>query len=272
MTRTAKAPPAVIVLFWDADRRLRDPGSPLPSLPIPPLAFPVSAPLGPRSGVPEEAASFAATSARALPGWGPGCGRTKPPALTSGPLSARPAPSAGGAAPRSHPGPERGPAASPAAQRSPPARARARRTCKLVPPALPVPGEPERPQPAPPARLQPWVSQRAGPAPPPLTRPRPRAPAPPPLRWGLLRAPPRPGPGGRVGCGGGRGAAQVSRTPRCASPPYLGGVPTPAALGCARERAARGRGREGTPGGGAQGADGASRAAAPVLFSGGGRE
>lgn len=112
---------------------------------------------------------------RACSGFGPCCGRTKPPALTSGPLSARPAPSAGGAAPCSHPGqgasPE--PAASPAAQRSPPGARPAH-----------VPAQPanlchrlSRPRGAraPPACLQPWVSERAGPAPRP--RPPPQAPA-----------------------------------------------------------------------------------------------
>ncbi|CAI9180150.1 unnamed protein product [Rangifer tarandus platyrhynchus] len=59
--------------------------APLGPHPPSPLAFPVSSPLGARPGVPEDAARFAATPARALPGWGPGCGRTKPPALTSGP-------------------------------------------------------------------------------------------------------------------------------------------------------------------------------------------
>nr|XP_019601848.1 PREDICTED: neuronal membrane glycoprotein M6-b isoform X1 [Rhinolophus sinicus] len=93
---------------------------------------------------------------RACSGFGPCCGRTKPPALTSGPLSARPAPSAGGAAPCSHPGQgtsqepaARRQASSPAKPARSPARARARPTCKLVPPALPSPGSPR------PSRLSP---------------------------------------------------------------------------------------------------------------------
>lgn len=45
--RTAGAPPAGRVLFWDADLRLRDPLSPLPSVPIPLAGF--SGFLAPRS-------------------------------------------------------------------------------------------------------------------------------------------------------------------------------------------------------------------------------
>lgn len=123
---------------------------------------------------------------RACSGFGPCCGRTKPPALTSGPLSARPAPSAGGAAPCSHPG--QGTSQEPAASRqasSPakparsPARARARPTCKLVPPALPSPGSPR------PSRLSPAMGKRT-------CWPRATAtatassPRPPTLRWGPL--------------------------------------------------------------------------------------
>lgn len=75
--------------------------------------------------------SYKLTTARSppLPQPGPRSGRTKPPALTSGPLSARPAPSAGGAARRSHPGQER--RAKRPAQLCPaqPARSPAPRTC-----------------------------------------------------------------------------------------------------------------------------------------------
>uniref|UniRef100_A0ABI7VZ01 Glycoprotein M6B n=1 Tax=Felis catus TaxID=9685 RepID=A0ABI7VZ01_FELCA len=130
--------------------------------PLPPSPDPLSAhPLGfsgpratsaPARGSQRKPRAGPAAPARPLPGSGPRCGRTKPPALTSGPLSARPAPSAGGAAPRSHPGPgasSEPPAAGPAAQQHArsPARARARQTCKLVPPARPVPGEPAPLQP-----------------------------------------------------------------------------------------------------------------------------
>lgn len=121
-----------------------------------------------------------------------------------------------------------------------------------MPPAVSVPREPERPQPAPPARLQPWVSRRAGPSP----RPQPRAPAPAQVGPPGGTSPTRAGFGE---AGGGRGAAQVSRTPRCASPPHPGGVPTPAAAPAPGVRLAGGDGRD--PPRGAEGADGASRAA-----------
>lgn len=76
-----------------------------------------------------ESYRLATPRVRPLPQPGPRSGRTKPPALTSGPLSARPAPSAGGAARRSHPGQER--RAKRPAQLCPaqPARSPAPRTC-----------------------------------------------------------------------------------------------------------------------------------------------
>lgn len=85
-------------------------------------------------------------------------------------------------------------AASPAQpQRSQPGarpRARARQTCKLVPPALVRPRGAQSPGArTPPASLQPWVSDRAGPMPPARPPPRPR-----PLVPASQRGAPRPTP------------------------------------------------------------------------------
>lgn len=236
MTKTAKSLQLLSSLFWD-------PGSPLSFLCIPPVTFLVFGPLGAVSGSQDTPAPLANRLGAPVAGSGPVADAQSPRRWRQGP-SRRGRPLVQ-AEPRCSPTPAQEPGASrqpssPAQPTRSPARA-----CVPAQPAnsyhrfSPSRGSqcPSRPSPTmgKPAR---WPRATAT-----ATAPRPSL-----LRWGLLGAPLPLGQGVGADAGGGRGAAQVSGTPRCASLPRPGVVPALAALwqrlGCTLGREEQGS-REG---------------------------